>query len=105
MSLGKIDRVFVGADRVAANGDFANKIGTYSLAVNAKFHKVPFYVVAPLTTFDRTCPNGNKSIEQGSDEVSVKEVLAKLSGAPKQPELITSLSMLPPKSCNGIYSR
>lgn len=58
MQKGKVDRVLVGADRIARNGDFANKIGTYSLAVNCKFHGVPFYVVAPQTTVDLNCANG-----------------------------------------------
>lgn len=52
MERGIIDKIFVGADRIAANGDVANKIGTYNLAVLAKYHKVPFYVVAPISTFD-----------------------------------------------------
>lgn len=52
MAKGKIDKIFVGADRIASNGDTANKIGTYNLAVLAKYHKIPFYVVAPLSTFD-----------------------------------------------------
>ncbi|MDO5554226.1 MAG: S-methyl-5-thioribose-1-phosphate isomerase [Planctomycetia bacterium] len=59
MRQGKINAVFVGADRIAANGDTANKIGTYSVAVCAKAHKVPFYVVAPSTTFDLTLRNGS----------------------------------------------
>ena len=54
----KIDAVFVGADRIAANGDTANKIGTYSVAVNARFHGVPFYVAAPSSTFDLTLASG-----------------------------------------------
>jgi len=58
MGQGKVDRVMVGADRIAVNGDFANKIGTYGLAVLCKFHGVPFYVVAPATTVDRECANG-----------------------------------------------
>lgn len=58
MQKNKIDRVLVGADRIARNGDFANKIGTYSLAVNSKFHNVPFYVVAPRTTVDVNCAHG-----------------------------------------------
>jgi len=58
MAQGLVDKVFVGADRIAANGDFANKIGTYSLAVLAHYHKVPFYVVAPYTTVDLACPSG-----------------------------------------------
>ncbi len=59
MSQKKIDAVFVGADRVAQNGDVANKIGTYSLAVLAKHHDIPFYVVAPTSTIDRTCETGS----------------------------------------------
>lgn len=56
---GSISCVVVGADRVAANGDVANKIGTYPLAVMAQRHNVPFYVAAPLSTLDFTCPNGD----------------------------------------------
>jgi len=58
MAKGQVDAVWVGADRIAANGDVANKIGTYSLAVLAKFHGIPFYVAAPQTTLDPACPNG-----------------------------------------------
>ncbi|HEY5868533.1 MAG TPA: S-methyl-5-thioribose-1-phosphate isomerase [Candidatus Tectomicrobia bacterium] len=58
MHAGKIDLVIVGADRIAANGDAANKIGTYSLAVLAKEHHLPFYVAAPLSTIDRATPTG-----------------------------------------------
>ncbi len=55
---GRIDCVMVGADRIAANGDVANKIGTYALAVLAQRHRVPFYVAAPLSTFDLAAPDG-----------------------------------------------
>ncbi|HEX7926181.1 MAG TPA: S-methyl-5-thioribose-1-phosphate isomerase, partial [bacterium] len=58
MRQGGIHSVWVGADRIAANGDTANKIGTYSLAVNAKHHSIPFYVVAPTSTFDMTLDSG-----------------------------------------------
>jgi len=62
---GKVDRVLVGADRIARNGDFANKIGTYSLAVLAKHHNVPFHAVAPLSTVDLDCTGGDQiPIEQ-----------------------------------------
>jgi methylthioribose-1-phosphate isomerase len=54
----KVQRVLVGSDRVAANGDFANKVGTYGLAVQARFHGVPFHPVAPFSTVDLACPNG-----------------------------------------------
>jgi len=54
----KIDAVIVGADRITQNGDTANKIGTYSLAVLARFHQIPFYVAAPLSSFDMTLTDG-----------------------------------------------
>jgi methylthioribose-1-phosphate isomerase len=59
MKQGMIDAAIVGADRIAANGDTANKIGTYSLAVVAKMHNVPFFVAAPLSTIDFDLPNGD----------------------------------------------
>ncbi len=55
----KIQKIFVGADRVAKNGDFANKIGTFTVASMAHIHNIPFYVVAPSTTVDLDCPNGD----------------------------------------------
>ena len=58
MRLGRIDAVVVGADRVAANGDVANKIGTYGLAVLAREHKIPFYVAAPTSTIDMEAKSG-----------------------------------------------
>jgi len=58
LSRGEIEAVVVGADRIAANGDVANKIGTYALAVLAKENAVPFYVAAPATTVDLACPDG-----------------------------------------------
>ena len=65
MQSGKIDMVIVGADRIAANGDAANKIGTYSLSVLAKSHKIPFYIAAPSSTFDLKTKTGKRiPIEQ-----------------------------------------
>jgi methylthioribose-1-phosphate isomerase len=58
MARGEVDCVVVGADRIAANGDVANKIGTYSLAVLARHHRIPFYVAAPLSTVDLGCRSG-----------------------------------------------
>jgi len=60
MKSGKIDAVFVGSDRIARNGDVCNKIGTYSVAVLAKHHGIPFFVVAPLSTFDRELTDGSQ---------------------------------------------
>lgn len=71
MAKGRIDKIFVGADRIASNGDAANKIGTYNLAVLAKYHGVPFYVVAPLSTFDFKLRSGREIPieERKADEV------------------------------------
>jgi methylthioribose-1-phosphate isomerase len=59
MARGEVDLVVTGADRIAANGDTANKIGTYSLAVLAAHHRIPLYVVAPTSTLDRATPDGS----------------------------------------------
>ncbi len=59
MKRGGIDAVITGADRIAANGDAANKIGTYSLALSAKYHRIPFYVAAPVSTFDMSISDGS----------------------------------------------
>jgi methylthioribose-1-phosphate isomerase len=65
MKQGKVDTVVVGADRIAANGDAANKIGTYMVAVLARQHDIPFYVAAPISTIDLNCPTG--------DEIPIEE--------------------------------
>ena len=72
MADGEIDAVVVGADRIAANGDVANKIGTYMLAVLAKEHDIPFYVAAPRSTIDLDAPDGAgiKVEERPADEVT-----------------------------------
>ncbi|MGA9295167.1 MAG: hypothetical protein WBV81_21440 [Ignavibacteriaceae bacterium] len=62
MQQNKVDLVVVGADRIAINGDTANKIGTYSLAVLCYHHNVPFYIAAPTTTIDRTIPSGQEIV-------------------------------------------
>ena len=59
MRQGLVDAVIVGADRIAANGDVANKIGTYTVAVLARQHDIPFYVAAPLSTLDLSIPDGS----------------------------------------------
>jgi methylthioribose-1-phosphate isomerase len=72
MQRGEVDLVIVGADRVAANGDVANKIGTYGLALLAKAHGIPFYVAAPCSTIDLATPDGAAIPieERGRDEVA-----------------------------------
>ncbi|MBO6587115.1 MAG: S-methyl-5-thioribose-1-phosphate isomerase [Gracilimonas sp.] len=78
MKQGKVDMVVVGADRVTANGDTANKIGTYSLAVLAKENEIPFYVALPLSTFDLETETG--------DEIEIEE---------REPEEVTHLAKTP----------
>jgi len=69
LKTGKVGAVVTGADRIAANGDTANKIGTYQIAVLAREHSVPFYVAAPVSTFDLSIPNGEHiPIEERSAE-------------------------------------
>lgn len=88
MSLGRVDLIVVGADRIAANGDAANKIGTYSLAVLADYHRIPFYVAAPLSTIDLNIASGSGiTIEERSPgEVT------HLNGAPVAPEGMEALN-------------
>lgn len=78
-----IDSVIVGADRIAANGDTANKIGTYGVALAAKYHQIPFYILAPISTFDFTLETGKQIPieERSADEV---RLLHSVVTAPQQ---------------------
>ncbi len=115
MAQGEVNRIFVGSDRIAANGDFANKIGTYSLAVLAHFHKIPFYVVAPQTTVDPDCANGKQiPIEQRSvDEVKgVKGGFGECQWAPDESEVFNPAFDVTPASLvtgwvldSGVFSQ
>ena len=86
LASGRVQQAVAGCDRVAANGDTANKIGTYALAVLCSYHNVPLYIAMPTTTLDRRCPDGSAiPIEQRSpDEVTV---LAGVSIAPSGVEV------------------
>jgi methylthioribose-1-phosphate isomerase len=86
MNRGEVDLIVVGADRIAANGDTANKIGTYSLAVLAKAHGVPFYVVAPTSTVDLSLQSG---AEIPIEQRSTKEVV-EIGGVHIAPEGVTA---------------
>jgi methylthioribose-1-phosphate isomerase len=72
MRAGRVQRVFVGADRVAANGDFANKIGTYGVAVLARHHGVAFHPVAPASTVDLLAPDGDAIPIEARDDAEVR---------------------------------
>ncbi|MGM0420939.1 MAG: S-methyl-5-thioribose-1-phosphate isomerase [Bacillota bacterium] len=104
MKNGKIDIIFVGADRVAANGDVANKIGTYMLSELAKVHSVPFYVVAPRSTIDYNTPSGDLiEIEERSED-EVKKVGSEVI-APEGIEVYNpAFDITPAENINGIVT-
>ena len=77
MEKGMIDVVIVGADRIAANGDTANKIGTYTVAISAKYHNIPFYIAAPLSTIDTNIKSGKEIVIEERDHDEVKIVNGK----------------------------
>ena len=83
MQAGQVDLVVVGADRICANGDFANKIGTYPLAVLAQHHGVPFYTAAPQSTFDRSLASGADIVIEQRDPSEVR--CAPIAGGSWQP--------------------
>jgi methylthioribose-1-phosphate isomerase len=74
MARGQVDLVITGADRIAGNGDTANKIGTYALAVLAKHHRVPFYIAAPFSTIDPTLASGAEIPIEERDAAEVRQV-------------------------------
>lgn len=82
MNKGIIDKVVVGSDRIAANGDVANKIGTYGVAVLAARHNIPFYVVAPMSTIDFSLDSGDKIPIEERNPDEVTKVMGKLTIAP-----------------------
>lgn len=79
---GKIDKVFVGADRIAINGDAANKIGTFNLALISFYHKIPFYVVAPSSTFDLNLKSGSHIPIEHRQAKEVLELQSKKTTSP-----------------------
>jgi len=76
---GGVDLVIVGADRIAANGDTANKIGTYGLAILARYHNVPFYVAAPSSTFDPATPDGSAIPIEYRNEDEIRQGFGRLT--------------------------
>jgi methylthioribose-1-phosphate isomerase len=117
MQRGNVDLVIVGADRIAANGDVANKIGTYSLAVLAARHRIPFYVAAPLSTIDLQLANGTGiPIEErpaqevvgfrgdrwAADGVMVKNPAFDVTPADLVAGLITERGVVSPVTGNGV---
>jgi methylthioribose-1-phosphate isomerase len=77
MAKNKVDLVVVGADRIAINGDTANKIGTYSLAVLCNHHNVPFYIAAPTTTIDRAITSGQEIVIEERKSIELTRINGK----------------------------
>jgi len=88
MKEGKINKVVVGADRIASNGDAANKIGTYSVAVLAKYHNIPFYVVAPTSTIDLNAESGDDIPIEQRDTKEISEMYFEKRIAPEDVKIL-----------------
>lgn len=109
MMRGEVDCVIVGADRIAANGDTANKVGTYLKALAAKAHGVPFYVAAPVSTIDFDCPSGNaipieerSASELGVEGIPVANPAFDVTPAPFVSGIITEQGVFPASALSAI---
>jgi methylthioribose-1-phosphate isomerase len=85
MRRGDVDLVVTGADRIAQNGDTANKIGTYGLAVLARHHGIPFYVAAPSSTIDPSIPSGASIVIEERDPAEVRTVAGRPTAPAESP--------------------
>ncbi|MEW6080797.1 MAG: S-methyl-5-thioribose-1-phosphate isomerase [Bacillota bacterium] len=104
MAVGQVDLVVVGADRIAANGDVANKIGTYGLSVLARAHGIPLYVAAPCSTMDLSIPDGTSIAIEERDPEEVRSIGGK-SVAPREvPVLNPAFDITPARYITGIIS-
>lgn len=104
MQQGNIDLVIVGADRIAANGDTANKIGTYSLAVLAHAHGIPFYVAAPTSTIDLKVPSGQDIPIEERNPKELREVFGVQVAPPEVPVYNPAFDVTPAKLITGIIT-
>jgi methylthioribose-1-phosphate isomerase len=104
MARGKVDLAIVGADRIAANGDVANKVGTYPLAVLARHHGVPFYVVAPLSTVDLDTPTGSDIPIEERDPAEVTSPLGIDLAEPGTPAANPAFDVTPGELVSAIVT-
>ena len=104
MKKGMIDMVVVGADRIAANGDTANKIGTYTVAIAAKYHNIPFYVAAPLSTIDTSIKTGDEIIIEERSHDEVTHINGKLICAPDVNVINPGFDVTPHELIAGIIT-
>lgn len=102
---GKLDLVITGADRIAANGDTANKIGTFNLAVLAKYHQIPFYVAAPKSTFDLKLKDKNGIKIEMRQAPEITSILFKQGVAPKKSRVLNpAFDITPHQLISGIIT-
>ena len=104
MAKGQVDAVIVGADRIACNGDTANKIGTYSLAIAARYHKIPFYVASPVSTFDLSLSSGREIPIEKRCESEVKKVNGKYITVKNMKAENPAFDVTPAKLITGIIT-
>lgn len=104
MKKGMIDLVVVGADRIAANGDAANKIGTYTVAIAAKYHNIPFYVAAPLSTIDTGIKTGDEIIIEERSREEVTHINGKIICAPEVNIINPGFDVTPNELISGIIT-
>ncbi|MDP2044321.1 MAG: S-methyl-5-thioribose-1-phosphate isomerase, partial [Candidatus Omnitrophota bacterium] len=105
MQQAKIGLVIAGADRIAANGDCANKIGTFNLAVLARYHNIPFYVAAPASTFDLQIKNGKGIKIEMRESKEVTKILLKKIVAPKGAKVFNpAFDLTPSKLISAIIT-
>jgi len=104
MARGEVDLVVTGADRIAANGDTANKIGTYSLAVLARHHEVPFYVAAPCSTIDPSLPSGEHIPIEERAATEVRQVGAQPTAPAESPVFNPAFDVTPARLIAAIIT-
>lgn len=104
MARGLVDRIVVGADRIAANGDVANKIGTYTVAVLAARHDIPFYVAAPLSTIDLATASGSEIPIEERQDLEVTEVFGTRVAPPQAPAFNLAFDVTPNELVTAIIT-
>ena len=104
MKRGEVDLVVTGADRIAANGDTANKIGTYGLAVLARHHGIPFYVAAPSSTIDPSIPSGASIVIEERDAAEVRHVAGRLTAPAASPVYNPAFDVTPAELITAIVT-
>jgi methylthioribose-1-phosphate isomerase len=104
MGQGRVDAVIVGADRITQNGDVANKIGSYSLAVLASYHKVPFYVAAPFSTIDANIKSGRDIPIEERSEDEIKQGMGRLTVPLESPVYNPAFDVIPEELVTAIVT-